>query len=1031
MALDTNGNPISPDTMVPLKGNGGVITMVPSSKAQAMVSDPNQNYYFPTEKDVNDWNIQQTYNTTGQKILTGVEGAADYGTGGLIPAAINGVMDQVNPQWSAQNQANSKARKNENPIISAGAGAAGIAYDPWELLGGAKMVGDTVAYPFMSEYAPSAVNKILGSTVSHAVQGGLYQLTRESAPVLLENRPYSSDAMTNILNTSFMFGTFGAAMETAKVAHEGISSIKAKAGEYFKKTVNSVPDMNVPDIKTETIDPQVLPKNPTDLGKPATTFEVVPSQDPNAVPVLKHTAGDSVTKINADQLTGKGADFNTPSGLIDVGRGVGIDDLDVKYPVLKTLGDNVGAYLSSEKTNQIHHDFVFGNEPVLNTNQRQMLDQHNENIANLKNNPNDPIFKQNLIDSTQQINNVSNQLSNSDLVSNDQKNALTKSLSIIPSQIKAYVGGLDFAKEGNQVHLFNNQSIQGNVIRATGEVPYNETSKQVVSDLNLNKDSVDSVTNSKFNEVAHYMKNELYPKSLDDLPPGKHLIDYATEKNESNLEKYRVDLNDAVNLAANTADSMGIVSRITRDDIAKYIEKKILPTYSEPDSKNPNLMVPKPGFEEDYNAIKAYANQFRANGNFTNKFGNVEYHKIPVGELRNMRLDVDALGWPKNGTPPVRTSVQMGARQLRGFLEEHVINTIEATHPELMKQYLAAKYNSHMALQADTILGLSQVKAFDKAMAGNKNVIMSMMGAQMGRLMGHATGIPGAGMLGGYIGAKLGSGIGVGGSAGRAMGVFNSYSDATRAYMEKALGDVVKKYEGHLDRAALGIISKSNENNKQTNAGIGKTYSDVKKDINELQQSKQAQEGYYNDLFDKNKALINFAPNTFKNMISTQVKANAFLLSKAPVNPYEGMPWRAEKWEPSQSDIDKFYRYKDAVSSPVAILNQLKTGQITPEAIDTLSNIYPSTKLELQNQILSKMKNEIPMQNRVMLFKVFGIPMDSFAHGQLFAQMQSSANGSAIENLQQNQQKKPINTSKVDDPMKSLSGGSQTIREDS
>lgn len=98
------------------------------------------------------------------------------------------------------------------------------------------------------------------------------------------------------------------------------------------------------------------------------------------------------------------------------------------------------------------------------------------------------------------------------------------------------------------------------------------------------------------------------------------------------------------------------------------------------------------------------------------------------------------------------------------------------------------------------------------------------------------------------------------------------------------------------------------------------------------------------------------APGVANGAVATVLKAAQFLDSKLPKNPYEGLPKSvAQEWKPSAVDIDRFNRYKQAVESPEAVLNNMAKGYISPEQTEVLKTIYPALYEDLRQKISERL----------------------------------------------------------------------------
>lgn len=118
------------------------------------------------------------------------------------------------------------------------------------------------------------------------------------------------------------------------------------------------------------------------------------------------------------------------------------------------------------------------------------------------------------------------------------------------------------------------------------------------------------------------------------------------------------------------------------------------------------------------------------------------------------------------------------------------------------------------------------------------------------------------------------------------------------------------------------------------------------------------------------------APGVSAQTAAAVLNAVRFLDSKAPKNPFEGMPEAvAPKWEPSAADLDRFNRYREAVESPARVLKNMASGYIAPEQVEAIKAVYPAMYADLQQKIgerLMMQKKPLTYQQRTALAAILG-----------------------------------------------------------
>lgn len=105
--------------------------------------------------------------------------------------------------------------------------------------------------------------------------------------------------------------------------------------------------------------------------------------------------------------------------------------------------------------------------------------------------------------------------------------------------------------------------------------------------------------------------------------------------------------------------------------------------------------------------------------------------------------------------------------------------------------------------------------------------------------------------------------------------------------------------------------------------------------------------------------------------------AAQFLLNKAPKNPYEGVaPAFQKPWEPSPADLEKWYRYAQAVENPVDVLRELSSNKSVPvESVEALKTVYPQLLEDMKQKTMERLaeyKKPLNYQQLRGLAQVYG-----------------------------------------------------------
>lgn len=119
------------------------------------------------------------------------------------------------------------------------------------------------------------------------------------------------------------------------------------------------------------------------------------------------------------------------------------------------------------------------------------------------------------------------------------------------------------------------------------------------------------------------------------------------------------------------------------------------------------------------------------------------------------------------------------------------------------------------------------------------------------------------------------------------------------------------------------------------------------------------------------------APNLAGSIQQSMVRGIQYLNDTMPKAPYVAP--LGFKWEPTDSEINKWNRRYNAVENPVSVLKKIKTGLLTSEEVDALKAVHPSLYSDMQTKIMEKVsghKGLIPYKTRSSLSLFMGQDLD-------------------------------------------------------
>lgn len=136
------------------------------------------------------------------------------------------------------------------------------------------------------------------------------------------------------------------------------------------------------------------------------------------------------------------------------------------------------------------------------------------------------------------------------------------------------------------------------------------------------------------------------------------------------------------------------------------------------------------------------------------------------------------------------------------------------------------------------------------------------------------------------------------------------------------------------------------------------------------------------------------APGVSGHTALTATKALQYLHTRAPKNRQSTNTLQPllDDWRPSDQEASRFGRYVRAAMDPLSVLEDLKSGTLTPEAAETLRELYPQIHrmtLEKLTARLTEMKKKLPYEDRINLSLLLGAPVDDSMRPEAIARSQA------------------------------------------
>lgn len=117
-----------------------------------------------------------------------------------------------------------------------------------------------------------------------------------------------------------------------------------------------------------------------------------------------------------------------------------------------------------------------------------------------------------------------------------------------------------------------------------------------------------------------------------------------------------------------------------------------------------------------------------------------------------------------------------------------------------------------------------------------------------------------------------------------------------------------------------------------------------------------------------------------------------YLAKHVPVAPPAGLLSRST-WKPSPTEVERFARRVRAANDPASVLEDVGRGRITPEAAETLREVYPQLYAEAQARLVQQagqLRQRLPHGTVVRLSVLFNAPLVSSLEPENLAAIQAA-----------------------------------------
>lgn len=319
-------------------------------------------------------------------------------------------------------------------------------------------------------------------------------------------------------------------------------------------------------------------------------------------------------------------------------------------------------------------------------------------------------------------------------------------------------------------------------------------------------------------------------------------------------------------------------------------------------------------------------------------------------------------------------------------LAETISRHMDVT-PELRSQITAGstaarQLQSEMTGLTERARVLNQWRALERSQAATSEVMGAGLGAAIGGLVG---GLPGAAIGGGLVGALRRPATlyrTLGGIDRVTRGIRDSISRGVRSYSEKAA-----------ERAAAGVAGRRSATLRAVVApATRQAYRLAVQRAVDFTGNPVASSAAFAS---RTEELRRSAPRTAAALETVAHRAAGFLASRVP----PGSQPRPDLLQPqhheprvSTVEMSRFLRYARAVDNPLSVIDDLKDGRLSSEAVEAVREVYPELHAEIVRNVVEQLaseRNRFGYEDRVQLGLLLGITSDPSLEPRFVASIQA------------------------------------------
>ena len=377
--------------------------------------------------------------------------------------------------------------------------------------------------------------------------------------------------------------------------------------------------------------------------------------------------------------------------------------------------------------------------------------------------------------------------------------------------------------------------------------------------------------------------------------------------------------------------------------------------------------------------------------NFYVRFGQDEFADIYRANPEKFRQFVNGLGTSRANLDDEWIAGQVaGKKRMLDLFERYYDIPAESLEGFRTARDAADRFASTLSGARESLTLRNQLHELDKV----TNALSGM-------------GVLGAGAVGYAVGDEMGGGVGLAlgalmapGKMVRQLAALERISGAVRGKVETSLSTWAKRATESVTKVAaaserkaarlLGPASVAIANSADEREKRRERRADYERQIARIDRFASDPEHATRTLAAGTDKLRAVAPQVAQAAQARATTAVEFLRSKAP-RPPSPVGMLAQKWKPSDSQVEKWNRYVRAVERPLSVLDDLSKGNLTLEAVEALRTVYPKMHEDLVGGVMGhigELQKTLPYRERRQLSILLGVPVDPTTDPAFVAAMQ-------------------------------------------